>query len=74
MLFYFYCIKLRRSSNEFWHAPLYQIYTLIDIYNDEKQMEAAIYSDYEYKSKYFSTNGSGDNQEITSMKEITGWV
>jgi len=50
---------------------------MIEIYNDEKQMEAAIYNNYEYKSKYFSTNNtnsSSDNQSITSMKDIAGWV
>nr|WP_295678770.1 hypothetical protein [uncultured Lachnoclostridium sp.]DAE05624.1 MAG TPA: hypothetical protein [Siphoviridae sp. cthL03] len=47
---------------------------MIDIYNDEKQIEAAAYNNYEYKSKYFTAETSSDNNAITSMKDIKGWV
>lgn len=66
-----YCIKLGRSAEEFWHSSLALIFKMIDMYSDEKNMEAAMYRNEEYQSKYFGTGNVGNEViEITSMKQI----
>jgi ribosomal protein L19E len=70
-----YCIKLRRPQEEFWNASVCQITSMIDIYADEKRMEAAAYRNEYYNSKYFNVKQSQSQIEtITSMSEIGGVI
>ena len=46
---------------------------MIDIYTDEKSMEAAAIREEEYQSKYFETGSNQEVVEITSMKQIGGY-
>ena len=72
LLFYFYCYKMGLSEREFWNSPLKKVLKLIDIYTDEQNMLRAQMDHAEYQSQYFSDEP--EVQEITSMKEIEGWV
>lgn len=70
MLYYLYCIKLGKSDQEFWHSTLALIFKMIDMYTDEKAMEAAAYREESYQSHYFGTGSNHDVIEISSMKQI----
>lgn len=69
MLFYFYCVKLRLSEQEFRKSSLAKVLKLIDIYVDEKQMEEAITSNEFYISKYFGN----EVEECASVTEMEGF-
>ncbi len=66
-----YCIKLRRTQDEFWHSRFSQIVCVVNMYADEQKMEAAIANNEPYESKYFKQQD--EVKEISSMKEIKGW-
>ena len=51
------------SERFFWESSLIKIIKLIDIYSDEKHMEA----DEDYESEYFQF------PELSSMKELEGF-
>ena len=71
-MYYNYCIKLRRSSDEFWNSTVATILLMIDMYADEKQLEKAMYNNEPYQSKYFGTGSRKQENviEVTSMKQI----
>jgi hypothetical protein len=62
---------MNRPENEFWSAKLSKIIKMIDMYSDEKLIEASAMRNEKYQSKYFS--GKTDVKEIKSLKEIEGW-
>ncbi len=66
-----YCIKMKRSSEEFWRSSIAHILLMIDMFTDEMQMKAAAVNGESYESKYFTQEQ--EVVEITSMKQIQGW-
>ncbi len=66
-----YCIKMERTEPEFWNSTIRKITMLIDMYVDEKSIEAAAVNDGEYESKYFRPE---EAKTVTSMREVEGFV
>lgn len=65
-----YCIKMKRTQEEFWNSSFAQVITMIDMYSDEMKMKAAVYNNEEYESKYFNE----EPQVVNSLNEIGGLV
>ena len=59
-----------RSEEEFFNSRYSKIQKMIDIYTDEKQMEAAEINRQSYCSKYFAP----PVETVSSMKDIEGFV
>lgn len=67
-----YCIKMKRTEQEFWESTHRKIVSMIDMYADEASIKAAALDGIPYQSKYF-----GDPvavEDIASMKEMEGFV
>lgn len=71
-MYYMYCIKMRRTEQEFWESTHRKITHLIDMYADEATMKACAMEGEGYESKYFSPQES--QEAISSMKEVEGFV
>ena len=65
-----YCIKMKRSQEEFWNSSFALVITMIDMYSDELRLKSAAYKNEEYDSKYFKENAT----VVKSLKEIGGLV
>ena len=63
-----YCIKMKRSQEEFWNSSFAQIIQMIDMYSDELNMQSAMYNNKPYQSKYFQP----EVKTVKSLKEIGG--
>lgn len=75
LLFYFYCVKMGLSEQEYWRSPLKKVLKLIDLYADEQSMIQSKIDQTEYHPKYFPESDPDiEVKEITSMKEMEGWI
>lgn len=66
-----YCIKMERSEPEFWNSTIRKVTMLLDMYADEKNIEAAVINEEEYESNYFRPE---EAKVVTSMREVEGFV
>jgi hypothetical protein len=62
---------MKRTEDEFWNSSFAKVVSMIDMYADEMQLQAAAMKNEKYQSKYF-----GQKEEVryvNSMKETEGW-
>jgi hypothetical protein len=62
---------MKRSEDELWNSSFGHVVAMIDMYLDEKQMQAAAMNNEYYDSKYFMQKQEA--KEIHSLKEMEGW-
>ena len=67
-MFYIYCIKLRRSREEFWRSSFAHVIKMIDIYTDELQVQNSSINNEHYESRYFKE----DIKTVSSLHDIRG--
>lgn len=65
-----YCIKMKRSQDEFWNSTFSQIVTMIDMYTDELKLQNAVMNNEQYETKYFKE----EPHTVSSLKQIEGLV
>lgn len=68
MLFYMYCIKMRRGEQEFYNSSIRKITKMIEMYADECRASAAAIKGEPYESEYFGEKR--EVVEVASMKDI----
>ena len=59
------------SDEDFFHSSLQKVTKMIEIFSDEKQLEASQLNNTEYNPKYFRQEQ--EIVDIKSMNEIPGW-
>lgn len=70
MLFYRYCIQLKRPEPEFFKSSLSKIIKIISIANEEATIKAKVLNNEPFTPHYFAEKA----EVITSMKEVQGFV
>lgn len=68
MLFYFYCVEMHMSEQDFETSSPAKVLKMIDIYHDKLNIN----SQENYQSKYFSQQSEA--QTVNSMKEVEGFL